>query len=111
MYVPTALPRDSYLNHTCPVATPTYASSSTQVRGKKNVVLDQSLVGPIGTIVKVATLQEYGVDKFFILENDNADTSQRNVVFISRGECGRHAEAIAGLSTPSQPRDCNLTLT
>ncbi|EKJ67977.1 hypothetical protein FPSE_11788 [Fusarium pseudograminearum CS3096] len=65
------------------------------VRGKKNVILDQSLVGPIGTIVKVATLQEYGVDKFFILENDNADTSQRNVVFISRGECGRHAEAIA----------------
>jgi hypothetical protein len=67
------------------------------VRGKKNVILDQSLVGPIGTIVKVATLQEYGVDKFFILENDNADTSQRNVVFISRGECGRHAETIAGL--------------
>ncbi|KAG5745615.1 hypothetical protein H9Q70_011688 [Fusarium xylarioides] len=65
------------------------------VRGKKNVILDQSLVGPIGTIVKVAVLQEYGVDKFFILENDNADTSQRNVVFISRGECGRHAEAIA----------------
>ncbi|CAG1997041.1 unnamed protein product [Fusarium graminearum] len=65
------------------------------VRGKKNVILDQSLVGPIGTIVKVATLQEYGVDKFFILENDNADTSQRNVVFISRGECGRHAETIA----------------
>ncbi|KAF5662387.1 lysine-specific histone demethylase 1 [Fusarium heterosporum] len=65
------------------------------VRGKKNVILDQSLVGPIGTIVKVAVLQEYGVDKFFILENDNADTSQRNVVFISRGECGRHAETIA----------------
>ncbi|KAF4471208.1 lysine-specific histone demethylase 1, partial [Fusarium albosuccineum] len=37
----------------------------------------------------------YGVDKFFILENDNVDTSQRNVVFIARGECGRHAETIA----------------
>ena len=66
-----------------------------QVRGKKNVVLDKSLVGPIGTVVKVATLQEYGVDKFFVLENDNADTSQRNLVFIARGECGRHAERIA----------------
>ncbi|KAH7329271.1 Sec1-like protein [Stachybotrys elegans] len=65
------------------------------VRGKKNVVLDRSLVGPIGVIVKVTTLQEYGVDKFFILENDNVDTSQRNVVFIARGECGRHAETIA----------------
>jgi lysine-specific histone demethylase 1 len=47
-------------------------------------------------VVKVSTLQEYGVDKFFILENNNIDTSQRNVVFIARGECGRHAEAIAG---------------
>ncbi|KAK5990319.1 Vacuolar protein sorting-associated protein 33A [Cladobotryum mycophilum] len=65
------------------------------VRGKKNLVFDRSLVGPIGTIVKVATLQEYGVDKFFILENNNVDTSQRNVVFVARGECGRHAEAIA----------------
>lgn len=53
-------------------------------------------MGPIGVIVKVAVLQEYGVDKFFILENDNVDTSQRNVVFIARGESGRHADAIAG---------------
>ncbi|KAG6013997.1 hypothetical protein E4U54_005999, partial [Claviceps lovelessii] len=65
------------------------------VRGKKNIVFDKSLVGPIGTIVKVNTLQEYGVDKFFVLENDNVDTSQHNVVFIARGECGRHAETIA----------------
>ncbi|QUC19679.1 uncharacterized protein UV8b_03920 [Ustilaginoidea virens] len=65
------------------------------VRGKKNLVFDKSLVGPVGTIVKVNTLQEYGVDKFFILENDNVDTSQHNVVFIARGECGSHADAIA----------------
>ncbi|KAL5625358.1 hypothetical protein BROUX41_005418 [Berkeleyomyces rouxiae] len=65
------------------------------VRGKKNVIIDRSLVGPIGTIVKVTTLQEYGVDKFFVLENDNADTSQRNVIFIARGESGRHASRIA----------------
>lgn len=66
------------------------------VRGKKNLVFDRSLVGPVGTIVKVTTLQEYGVDKFFILENNNVDSSQHNVVFVARGECGRHAEAIAG---------------
>ncbi|KYK58280.1 hypothetical protein DCS_05293 [Drechmeria coniospora] len=65
------------------------------VRGKKNIVFDSSLVGPVGTVVKVQTLQEYGVDKFFILENNNVDTSQHNVVFVARGECGRHAEAIA----------------
>lgn len=63
-------------------------------------MFDRSLVGPIGTIVKVATLQEYGVDKFFILENNNVDASQRNVVFVARGECGRHAEAIAGKMQP-----------
>ncbi|EFX02614.1 vacuolar sorting protein [Grosmannia clavigera kw1407] len=66
------------------------------VRGKKNLVLEQTLAGPIGTIVKVSTLQDYGVDKFFFLENGNTDTSQHNVVFLARGECGRHAQAIAG---------------
>ncbi|TDZ26930.1 Vacuolar protein sorting-associated protein 33A [Colletotrichum orbiculare MAFF 240422] len=65
------------------------------VRGKKNLILERSLAGPIGTIVTVSTLQEYGVDKFFFLENNNADTSQRNVVFIARGECARHAQTIA----------------
>ncbi|TQN72254.1 Vacuolar protein sorting-associated protein 33A [Colletotrichum shisoi] len=65
------------------------------VRGKKNLILERSLAGPISTIVKVATLQEYGVDKFFFLENKNADTSQRNVIFIARGECARHAQTIA----------------
>ncbi|PHH88700.1 hypothetical protein CDD83_7184 [Cordyceps sp. RAO-2017] len=28
------------------------------VRGKKNLVFDRSLVGPIGTVVKVTTLQD-----------------------------------------------------
>lgn len=67
-----------------------------QVRGKKNLVIERSLAGPVGVIVKVSTLHDYGVDKFFFLENNNADTSQRNVVFIARGECARHAQAIAG---------------
>ncbi|KAJ1327619.1 vacuolar protein sorting-associated protein 33A [Microdochium nivale] len=65
------------------------------VRGKKNLVLERSLAGPINTIVKVSTLHDYGVDKFFFLENDNADTSQQSVIFIARGECARHAHAIA----------------
>ncbi|KAJ8120024.1 hypothetical protein ONZ43_g3162 [Nemania bipapillata] len=65
------------------------------VRGKKNLVIERSLAGPVGVIVKVSTLHEYGVDKFFFLENQNADTSQRNVVFMARGECARHAQAIA----------------
>ncbi|KAI0482629.1 vacuolar protein sorting 33A-like protein [Xylariaceae sp. FL0804] len=65
------------------------------VRGKKNLVIERSLAGPVGLIAKVATLHDYGVDKFFFLETDNVDTSQRNVVFMARGECARHAQAIA----------------
>ncbi|KAH7027498.1 Sec1-like protein [Microdochium trichocladiopsis] len=65
------------------------------VRGKKNLVLQRSLAGPINTVVKVSTLQDYGVDKFFFLENDNADTSQQSIIFIARGECARHAQTIA----------------
>ncbi|KAI0102944.1 Sec1-like protein [Nemania sp. FL0031] len=65
------------------------------VRGKKNLVIERSLAGPVSVIVKVSTLHDYGVDQFFILENQNADTRQRNVVFIARGECARHAQTIA----------------
>ncbi|KAI1264118.1 Sec1-like protein [Xylariaceae sp. FL1019] len=65
------------------------------VRGKKNLVIERSLAGPIGVIVKVSTLHDYGIDKFFFLETNNVDTSQRNVVFIARGECARHAQVIA----------------
>jgi hypothetical protein len=68
-----------------------------QVRGKKNLVLEKGLAGPINLFVKFSTLQEYGVDKLFFLENGNADVSQRNVVFIARGESARHAQSIAGM--------------
>ena len=66
-------------------------------------MLERSLAGPIGTVVKVSTLQDYGVDKFFFLENSNADTSQRNVVFMARGECARHAQTIAGVWPQRNP--------
>ncbi|TVY44811.1 Vacuolar protein sorting-associated protein [Lachnellula occidentalis] len=65
------------------------------VRGKKNLVIETALAGPIGLFVKFSTLQDYGVDKVFLLENGNADVSQRNVVFIARGECAKHAQSIA----------------
>lgn len=32
----------------------------------------------------------------FFLENGNADVSQRNVLFIARGECAKQAQSIAG---------------
>ena len=59
-------------------------------------MIEKSLAGPIGIFVKFSTLQEYGVDKVFFLENGNADVSQRNVVFMARGESPKLAQSIAG---------------
>jgi hypothetical protein len=63
-------------------------------------VIEKGLAGPIGLFVKFSILQDYGVDKVFFLENGNADVSQRNVVFIARGECAKHAQSIAGMLGP-----------
>ena len=60
-------------------------------------MIETALAGPIGLFVKFSTLQDYGVGKVFLLENGNADVSQRNVVFIARGECAKHAQSIAGM--------------
>jgi hypothetical protein len=63
-------------------------------------VLEKSLAGPIGLFVKFSTLQDYGVDKVFLLENGNLDSSQKNVVFLARGDKAMNGQAIAGLSLP-----------
>ncbi|KAF3040129.1 hypothetical protein E8E12_008425 [Didymella heteroderae] len=65
------------------------------IRGKKNLVLEKALAGPLNLLVKFSTLQEYGVDKPFFLENDNTDASQRNVVFLVRGEKARTVMRVA----------------
>ncbi|CAP69273.1 uncharacterized protein PODANS_1_9390 [Podospora anserina S mat+] len=72
------------------------------VRGKKNLVIEEKLAGPLGVIVKASTLREYDVDKIFFLENKNTDTTNRNVVFIARGESARNAHAIADQITRLQ---------
>ncbi|GAB1310340.1 Vacuolar protein-sorting-associated protein 33 [Madurella fahalii] len=72
------------------------------VRGKKNLVIEKELAGPLGVVVKASTLRDYGVDNFFFLENKNTDTSQRNVVFIARGESAHNAHAIADQITRLQ---------
>ncbi|KAK3719096.1 Vacuolar protein-sorting-associated protein 33 [Vermiconidia calcicola] len=65
------------------------------VRGKKNLVLERSLAGTIGLFVKFSTLQEYGVDKVFFLENHNVDSSQRNVIFLLRGDNAKTVRTVA----------------
>ncbi|OJD10848.1 hypothetical protein AJ78_08249 [Emergomyces pasteurianus Ep9510] len=56
------------------------------VRGKKNLVISKDLAGPVGLFVKFSVLQEYGVDRVFLLENGNTDSSQKNIVFLVHGE-------------------------
>ncbi|KAK2813186.1 hypothetical protein FQN50_000864 [Emmonsiellopsis sp. PD_5] len=56
------------------------------VRGKKNLVISKDLAGPIGLFVKFSVLQEYGVDRVFLLENTNTDSSQKNIVFLVHAE-------------------------
>lgn len=68
-----------------------------KVRGKKNLVLEKALAGPIGIFVKFSTLQEYGVDKVFFLENANVDASQKNIIFLTRGENAARPLAVAGV--------------
>ena len=72
-----------------------------QVRGKKNLVIEKALAGPVGILVKFSTLQEHGVDKVYVLENDNVDASQKNVIFLARGEKATAPIAIAGMLTIS----------
>lgn len=100
LYLLEGVSKDSRFLRLCKASTDTL---SLQVRGKKNLVLERSLAGPIGIFVKFSTLQDYGVDKVFFLENGNADVSQRNVVFIARGESAKHAQSIAGTLTQNQP--------
>jgi hypothetical protein len=46
--------------------------------------------------VKFSELQQYGVDRVFLLENANIDSSQRNIVFLVRGEKASHVRTVAG---------------
>lgn len=60
-------------------------------------MISQELAGPVGLFVKFSVLQEYGVDRVFLLENANIDSSQRNVIFLVRGEKAHHIRTVAGM--------------
>ncbi|KIX98717.1 uncharacterized protein Z520_05178 [Fonsecaea multimorphosa CBS 102226] len=65
------------------------------VRGKKNLVIGKDLTGLLSLFVQFPTLKEYGVDKVFELENNNTDSSQRNVVYLVHGEKASLVQAVA----------------
>jgi hypothetical protein len=49
-------------------------------------------------VVKFSELQQYGVEKPFFLENHNIDSSQKNIVFMVRGESAKKIRMVAGMS-------------
>jgi hypothetical protein len=60
------------------------------------LVISKDLAGPVGLFVKFSVLQEYGVDRVFLLENANVDGSQRSVVFLVHAEKVNQVATVAG---------------
>ncbi|KAF8424631.1 Sec1-like protein [Tirmania nivea] len=81
------------------------------VRGKKTLVLDQSLSGPIGLFAKFSVLQDYGVDKVHWLHDTPGDITQKNILYLAR--CTpKNAHLIANQvkhygKIPGQDADCS----
>ena len=63
-------------------------------------MIEKTIADTIGIFVKFSALQEHGVDKLFLLENNNVDSSQKNVVFLARGDKATAALAVAGMNRP-----------
>lgn len=59
------------------------------------MVFSRELPGLVSLFVGFSTLKEYGVEKVFVLENGNTDSSQRNVVYIVDGENPATIQAVA----------------
>lgn len=60
-------------------------------------MLEKALAGILNLLVKFSTLQEYGVDRVFYLEQGNVGGGQRNVVFLARSERAEGVMRVAGM--------------
>lgn len=67
------------------------------VRGKKALVLDRTLTGPIGLLVKFSLLKDHGIDKVYHLEPDAAQlvVNHDKVIYLLRPS-QKNAEIITG---------------
>ena len=54
------------------------------VRGKKALVLDATLTGPLGLLVKFALLKDHGIDKVYHLEPGPLPARHEKVIYLSR---------------------------
>jgi hypothetical protein len=69
------------------------------VRGKKALVLDPSLTGPLGLVVKFSLLRDHGIDKVFHLEPSPLAVPQDKIIYLCRPQ-QRNAQMILGTRTP-----------
>jgi len=68
------------------------------VRGKKALVIDPSLTGPLGLIAKFSLLRDHGVDKVFHLDPNPLSTPQDKIIYLVRPQ-QRNAELLVGIQT------------
>eukprot|EP01135_Chromosphaera_perkinsii_P005349 Nk52_evm30s343 gene=Nk52_evmTU30s343 len=52
--------------------------------GKKSMVLDQKLVGPVGLISEYSLLKEHGVDKLYHLLPGKLETEPKTIIYFTR---------------------------
>jgi hypothetical protein len=67
------------------------------VRGKKALVLDPSLTGPLGLVVKFSLLRDHGIDKVYHLEPSPLAVAQDKIIYLCRPK-QRNAEMILGIA-------------
>ena len=65
------------------------------VRGKKALVLDPSLTGPLGLVVKFSLLRDHGIDKVYHLEPNPLAVAHDKIIYLCR-PMQRNAEMILG---------------
>ncbi|KNC96078.1 hypothetical protein, variant [Spizellomyces punctatus DAOM BR117] len=72
------------------------------VRGKKGLVIDPSLSGPLSLVAEFTLLKEHGVEKIYHLAPGKLDTDCKSLIYICRPKVG-HVKCIAGhIQTHSQ---------
>jgi vacuolar protein sorting-associated protein 33A len=66
------------------------------VRGKKALVIDPSLTGPLGLIAKFSLLRDHGIDKVFHLDPNPLTAAPDKIIFLVRPH-QRNAEMLVGM--------------
>jgi vacuolar protein sorting-associated protein 33A len=67
------------------------------VRGKKALVLDPALTGPLGLVVKFSLLRDHGIDKVYHLEPTPLGITHDKIIYFCRPQ-QRNAEMILGIN-------------